>query len=296
MAERETLRDGAIRLRAGDCTFVVTRLAPRTLLLGVQGTDDGQLGGAVLGEMAAEIERFGPPLRLFADARAARGVAGVVQEEWQRWFAGHRRGLAGVDVLVPHAVVQLTIATVRHLARVSDFMRVSGDVAAFESAIRSVAPEFAGLPPASRFTEAPAEVRRGTGADGSVHLEAGRCRFEYRRPRARVVAVTISGHDDGVLGAAPLDELTPDLGRRPGRLLLFVDARDTRGVATHVRDLWSTWFQAHRDELEVVHVLSATPLVQLNLGLGRQLSRTGDLMRLHTDAGGFERALAEAGG
>ena len=105
-----------------------------------------------------------------------------------------------------------------------------------------------------------------------------------------------AGHDDGALGASPLDELAADLRGRPGRLLLFVDARDTRGVATQVRDLWSAWFQAHRDELDAVHVLSATPLVQLNLGLGRQLSRTGDLMRLHTDPAEFDRALAAASG
>jgi hypothetical protein len=286
--------DGAIRLRAGDCVFVVTRLAPRTLLFGIRGVDDGQLGGAALAEMTAEIERFGAPLRLFADARATRGVAAIVQDEWQRWFAEHRGRLAGVDVLVPHAVVKLAVSTVGHLARASDFMRVTGDAAVFEAAIRGVVPEFGALPPASRFDEAPGDVRRTTGPDGSVALQAGRCRFEYRRPRPRVTVVTISGHDDGALGASPLDELMADLRGRPGRLLLFVDARDTRGVATHVRDLWSAWFQAHRDELTAVHVLSATPLVHLNVGLGRQLSRTGDLMRLHTDPAEFDRAFADA--
>jgi hypothetical protein len=80
-------------------------------------------------------------------------------------------------------------------------------------------------------------------------------------------------------------------GRRP---TLFVDAHDTRAVADRVRDPWSAWFEAHRAELDAVHVLAASPLVSLNVGLGRQLSRTGGLMRLGS-VPGFEAALAEAG-
>jgi hypothetical protein len=293
---REILKDGAVRLRADDCTFLFTRLLPRVLLLEIKGSDDGQLGGAPLSEMAAELDRFGPPLRLFADARATRGVAPVAQEDWKRWFSQRRGLLAGVDVLVPQAVVQLDVSSVLRLARADEFMRVVVDRAAFEAAIREAVPEFAGLPSAERFAETPVEVRRQAGADGSVQLAAGRCRFEYRRPRSRLVAVTIAGHDDGVLGAAPLDELMPDLRGRPGRLVLFVDARGTLGVATHVRDLWSAWFQAHRDKLETVHVLPGSRLVHLNIALSRQLSRTGDLIRLHTDAAEFDRALTEATG
>jgi hypothetical protein len=291
---REILKDGAVRLRAGEAAFLFQRLRPRILLVGIHGSDGGQFGGAPLAEMQAELDRFGPPLRLFADARGARGVAPGAQEDWKRWFAEQRRLLAGMDVLVPHAVVQLDVSTVRRLASADDLMRVTGDRASFEGAIRAAVPEFAGLPAEERYAEAPLEMVRKTTADGALELSAGRCRFEFRRPRARLAVVTIAGHDDGALGAAPLDELGGDLRGRPGRLVLFVDARATRGVATHVRDLWSAWFQAHRDELEVVHVLAAAPLVQLNLGLGRQLSRTGDLMRLHTDAAGFDRALADA--
>jgi hypothetical protein len=36
--------------------------------------------------------------------------------------------------------------------------------------------------------------------------------------------------------------------------------------------------------------------VHLDIGLSRQLSRTGDLIRRHTDAAAFDRALAEAAG
>jgi hypothetical protein len=259
----------------------------------VRGTDEGQFGGAVLAEMAAELERFGPPFRLFADARAARGVGERVQDEWRRWFAARRPALGGVDVLVPHAVVHLAVTTVRHLAR-ADFMCVTAEPAAFEAAIRARLPDFAGTPAASRFEEPAIEVRRETTPDGTLRLEAGRSRFAYRRPRKRLVSVTIAGHDDGALGTAPLDELTADLNERPGRLLLFVDARETLGVATHVREMWSAWFQAQRDRLEAVHVLPGTPLVQLTVGLGRQLSRTGGLIRLHTDAAAFERALSDA--
>jgi hypothetical protein len=43
-------------------------------------------------------------------------------------------------------------------------------------------------------------------------------------------------------------------------------------------------------------VLAASPLVSLNVGLGRQLSRTGSLMRLHSSPEHFEAALADARG
>jgi hypothetical protein len=283
-----------VRLEGEGCAFLFLRLAPRVLLLSFRGRDEGQLGGAALAEMAAELERFGPPLRLFADARAAQGVGPLVQDEWKDWFSARRALLGGVDVLVPRGVLQLAMTAVGHFARAGDLMRITADAAAFEMAVRSAAPEFGGLPPASRFEERALDIRHETGPDGAIRLQAGRCRFEYRRPRPRVLSVTISGHDDGALGAAPLDEIMPDLQRRPGPLLLFVDARATLGVATHVRDLWSAWFQAHRDRLEAVHVLPGSRLVQLNVGLSRQLSRTGSLMRVHADADEFERALAEA--
>jgi hypothetical protein len=295
VTRRDTLRDGTVRLTAAGGAFLFLRLAPRVLLLSFRGRDEGQLANAPFAEMAAELERFGPPLRLFADARAAQGVGPLVQDQWTGWFSARRAALAGVDVLVPHAVVQLAMTTVGHFARTGGLMRITGDAAAFESAVRVAAPDFAGLPSPARFDEAALDVRRETGPDGAVRLHAGRCRFEYRRPRPRLVSVTISGHDDGALGAAPLDELMPDLQGRPGRLLLFVDARATLAVATHVRDLWSAWFQAHRDRLEAVHVLPGSRIVELNVGLGRQLSRTGSLMRVHADAREFDRALAEAG-
>lgn len=287
------LRDGAVRLRGNGCGFLVTRLAPRQLLLTAFGRDDGSLGPAPLDEMAAELDRFGPPLRVFADARGASGIAAVVQDRWREWFTARRKDLAAVDVLVPHAVVQLAISTVRHQAGAGEWMRVAADVATFEAAVRAVAPGFA-FPPPSRFEEEPFPVVRRQEADGSVRLEGGRCRFEYRRDRPRLALVRITGHDDGALGSAPLDELRHDVRARDRRLTLFVDARDTRTVAAHVRDLWAAWFEAHRAELEAVHVLAASPLVSLNVGLGRQLSRTGGLMRLHTSAAEFEAALAEA--
>ena len=287
------LRDGAVRLRGRGCGFLVSRLLPRQLLLTAFGRDDGSLGSAPLDEMAAELDRFGPPLRVLADARGAQGVAAVVQDRWREWFAARRKDLASVDVLVPDAALQLAISTVRHFAGAGDWMRVLPDAAAFEAAVRAAAPGFA-FPLPSRFEEEPLAVVRRAEADGTVRLEGGRCRFEYRRERPRLVLVRIAGQDDGALGAAPLDELRDDLRGGDRRLTLFMDARDTQAVAGHVRDLWSAWFEAHRAELEAVHVLAAAPLVSLNVGLGRQLSRTGSLMRLHATAAGFETALAEA--
>jgi hypothetical protein len=293
---REMLQGGAVRLGGRGCGFLVSRLAPRQLLLTAYGRDDGRLGSAPLDEMAAELDRFGPPLRVFADARGAQGVAAVVQDRWREWFAARRKELAGVDVLVPDAVVQLAISTVRHFAGGGEWMRVLSDAAAFEAAVRAVAAGFV-FPSPSRFEEEPLAVVRRAEGDGTIRLEGGRCRFEYRRERPGLVLVRISGHDDGALGAAPLDELRDDLrGRDRRRPRLFVDARDTRGVAAQARDLWSAWFEAHRAELEAVHVLAASPLVSLNVGLGRQLSRTGSLMRLHSSPEDFEAALADARG
>ena len=83
-----------------------------------------------------------------------------ILEDWKRWFAERRRLLAGMDVLVPHAVVQLDVSTVRRLASADDLMRVTGDRAAFEGAVRAAVPEFGGLPAEERYAEAPLEVVR----------------------------------------------------------------------------------------------------------------------------------------
>ena len=129
--------------------------------------------------------------------------------------------------------------------------------------------------------------------DGAVRLVAGDCTFEFRRPRAGVLAVTISGHDDGQFGTSTLDEITSAIARE-GTLELFVDAREAYGAAVSVSDDWTRFFAAHRTRLSRVHVLVGSKVVHLTVSIAQHLSRTGDLIQIYSDPEIYRSRLALA--
>jgi hypothetical protein len=138
-----------------------------------------------------------------------------------------------------------------------------------------------------------ADVRRDVLPDGAVRLSAGDCSFVYRRPKAGVLVVAISGHDDGQFGTTTLDEIAAALARdRP--LQLFVDARDALGAAVSVSDEWTRFFVANRVGLSRVHVLVGSKAVYLTIAIAQHLSRTGDLIQIYSDPAIFESRLALA--
>jgi hypothetical protein len=122
--------------------------------------------------------------------------------------------------------------------------------------------------------------REVTGAE--VRLSAGNCAFVFRRPRPGVLHVVIDGLDNGQFGTTTLDEIRAEIGRnRP--LELFVDAREAVGAAVSVSEEWTRFFSSRRGDLKRVHVLAGSKMVQLTVAIAQHLSRTGDLIQIHSD-------------
>ncbi|XYI01932.1 hypothetical protein ACMHYB_20045 [Sorangium sp. So ce1128] len=119
--------------------------------------------------------------------------------------------------------------------------------------------------------------------DGSVRLAKDGCCFVFRRLRPGAVLVTIAGRDTGSLGDAPLDELHAEMLRYPP-IDLYVDARSATFAAESVSDAWTRFFSANRERLQRVRILVGSPFVELVVNVAKLFSRTGELIRIESDA------------
>jgi hypothetical protein len=137
------------------------------------------------------------------------------------------------------------------------------------------------------------DIRREVRADASVVLGDGECVLEYRRPRAGLVVLRISGIDRGRLGQGPMRELDDDLSLH-APLTVFVDAREARMPAVAVQDAWQEWFTRHEGSLAGVHMLVSGKFMHFTVEVVKLLSRTGDLIRVYLDPSAFEDALGRA--
>lgn len=137
-------------------------------------------------------------------------------------------------------------------------------------------------------------VDRETLPDGSTRLRAGRSSMTFTRVRPGVVLVRISGYDRGEFGDVPFDLMQAEI-QRWGKIELFVDATETPGAVTAVRELWTEWFRVHQRGLVRVHAISGSNFVEMALSVAKTLSRTGELMQLYSDREGFDAALQRAG-
>ena len=137
-------------------------------------------------------------------------------------------------------------------------------------------------------------VTRSVDAAGEVVLQAGACRFVYKRLRPGALLVVISGHDVGQFGTTSLDEIRLELLRhRP--LELFIDAREALGPAVSVSSEWTNFFSLNREQLRRVNVLVGSKIVELTIAIAQHLSRTGHLIQLYSDPELFgERVRAAA--
>jgi hypothetical protein len=129
--------------------------------------------------------------------------------------------------------------------------------------------------------------------DGSVRMTGGDAAFVFARPTASVLVVTITGYDKGQLGTAPLDEIG-SLLRVAAPLHLFVDARNAVGATVRVSEDWTGFLSRHRAELEHVHVLAGSKMVELTVAIARHLSRTDRLIQIYSDPDVFEAQLEAA--
>lgn len=136
-------------------------------------------------------------------------------------------------------------------------------------------------------------LARETLPDGSTRLSSERSSCTFTRPRAGVFVVKIAGYDQGEFADAPFDAMQAELARFK-RVELFVDLREALGAATPVREAWTAWLTAHGPELVRAHLVSSSKFVFMAVTVAKELSRTGDLIRVHSDPATFDDALARA--
>lgn len=88
-------------------------------------------------------------------------------------------------------------------------------------------------------------------------------------------------------------ELADDLARARS-LELFIDARAVRGATTEVSAEWARWLGEHRGRFQHVSMLTGSPFVRLTANFVRRFADLGEVMRIYTDAAGFDAALARS--
>jgi hypothetical protein len=138
-------------------------------------------------------------------------------------------------------------------------------------------------------------VEREVLADGTVRLKTATCSFHFRRLKPGALLVTVVGDDKGELGMAPLDEMSAEITRFSS-LELLVDARSTTGVDTAVADHWTAWFKANRTKLKSVNILTTSKFMTLVMSIAKHLSRTGDMIAIHSKPEAFEAIVRRSQG
>ena len=108
-----------------------------------------------------------------------------------------------------------------------------------------------------------------------------------------VVLITATGHDKGQFGEAPFEWLEREMGRH-GIIEVFVDTREMFNATQTVAGRWSEWIQRHRSRLKHMSLLVSSKYVQLTVEVAKLFSRTGELMRVYTDAPAFSDAISQS--
>lgn len=314
MIHREVLDDGSIRLAAEGCSFVYARLRPGAVLVTIGGRDTGALGDAPLDELAAEIRRY-PPVDLYIDTRDTTFVAPSVSDAWTSFFSANHAQLRRVHILVGSRFVHLKIEVAKLFSRTGELIQIDADAARFDEAVAreaqrstgptkararltpvlegeaKAAPGVVNAAPARAVSSARSTIRREVARDGALRLSNDRCAYMIRRLRPGAVLMTITGHDGGEFGEAPLDEVRAEIARF-GPLTLFINLRDVTAAGASVSDVWTAFFAGGAQRLKRVRILVGSRLIQLTVALSKEVSRTGQLIQIDTDLDAFVEALA----
>ncbi|HEY0709166.1 MAG TPA: hypothetical protein VGG33_20320 [Polyangia bacterium] len=108
-----------------------------------------------------------------------------------------------------------------------------------------------------------------------------------------IVLVSATGHDKGQFGDAPFVWLEREMGRH-GAIEIFVDMREMFNATLTVADGWSAWIKRHRTRIRRMSLLVSSKYVQMTVEVAKLFSRTGDLMRVYTDAPAFSDAVSQS--
>jgi hypothetical protein len=134
--------------------------------------------------------------------------------------------------------------------------------------------------------------RKNETAD-ALHLSTPKATMVLTRLGPGLVLLSATGHDIGQFGEAPFEWLERDMGRH-GSVEVFVDMRDLFNATQTVADHWSKWIQRHRSHLRRMSLLVSSKYVRMTVEVAKLFSRTGELMRIYTDAPAFSDAITQA--
>src|SRR5687767_1535833 len=135
-------------------------------------------------------------------------------------------------------------------------------------------------------------ISREVASDGIIRLRTSECCYTIVRLRPGALLLTIEGKELGELGRAPLGEVAAEAAHHPS-LRLFIDLSGLTSISDAVSDDWTAWFRANQPVISRLDALTGSVLVQLTVAVSQVLSRTGDMMRIHTDRQRFEAAVRE---
>ena len=127
----------------------------------------------------------------------------------------------------------------------------------------------------------------------SMRFHSPNCEIVIERPAARVVVVRVSGWDVGEFGEAPITEVETDLAT-PGKLRLFIDARDVKGASMEVSNAWARWLAAHRERFHSVHMATGSRFIRMTADFVRRYAELDGIMTVDENTGAFEAALRTA--
>lgn len=127
----------------------------------------------------------------------------------------------------------------------------------------------------------------------STTIEGSTCKISIDLVRDGVILMRMDGHDVGEFGDAPmrvLEALIPDAGAA----LLFIDARQVRGVTVDVSGAWAQWLGRNRGKFSHLHMLTSSRQVEVTAEFVRRFAALDGQMSLYTDFPAFERRLIQA--
>jgi hypothetical protein len=129
--------------------------------------------------------------------------------------------------------------------------------------------------------------------DERMIYEGTSCTLALESPVRGIIVLTISGHDVGEFGPAPMIALDNMLGRHESQEL-FIDARDTKGASIEVSSEWAQWLGSNRQRFQQVNMLTGSRFIEITAKFVRNFSQLEDVMRVYSDAKAFDEALADS--
>ena len=261
------VRGNTTFLRSAKCELHIIQISSAKILLKLIGNDTGDLGRIPFDELTDRF-KSGEKLELFIDTSQAKGAAISVTDQWEKWFTAHRSNLKAVHLYAPEKFFLIMGGMIKELSRFGDLFHVYSEVENFQQRL-GYAPTYKTIAPANYGSD----LRQ-------QYFEGALSAFRLLHLRPGVLFIKISGRDTGETIPQVLSTLSNEIKSFPGPLQLFVDASETRGVSSEVRDEWTKWISENRKKLSSIDVLTGSRLVTLIVSAAKIFSRTGDLMNV----------------